>query len=361
MRIPEQDIAAIQAFGYTEDEARFLYLVATHSGYFLQRQFLEFSGAKWGYRTNHFAEKLQSRGHAYWREYQGARRVYHLFSKPIYTAIGKENIRNRRRHSAQFIRNRLVLLDFVLANQEHDYLETEQQKVSYFCEKLQIPKKDLPAKSYGGGSGTEPTVRYFVDKYPLFLDGSDDSSAPVVTLSYVDSGYAGVAGFENHLNAYNPLFRHLTDFRFLYLANSTAQFNRAEERFSTLVTAPLLRDTSAEFLRYFQYRKVWEARKYGLFADEQIEWLNEATRGWKGECFEALYSSWLSGLSAEAVRQEFAKAEPPKRIQFVTYLVKISRFAERASRNGGEAHFSPLLQARTFFASGRAGSEVGER
>ena len=40
MKIAEQDIAAIRAFGYTEDEARFLYIVATHSGYFVPRQFL---------------------------------------------------------------------------------------------------------------------------------------------------------------------------------------------------------------------------------------------------------------------------------------------------------------------------------
>jgi len=154
-------------------------------------------------------------------QYRTAGRVYHLVSKPIYVAIGKENIRNRRRHSAEFIKTRLVLLDFVLANQAYDYVETEQQKVSYFCEKLQIPKKDLPAKSYLGSSGTEPTIHYFGDKYPLFLDAPDDSSSPVVTFSYVDSGYAGLRGFENHLNAYNPLFRHLTDFRFLYLANSS--------------------------------------------------------------------------------------------------------------------------------------------
>ena len=33
MKIEEHDIAAIKALGYTADEARFLYIVATHSGY----------------------------------------------------------------------------------------------------------------------------------------------------------------------------------------------------------------------------------------------------------------------------------------------------------------------------------------
>ena len=72
MKIADHHIAALQAFRYTETEARFLYVVATHSGYFVPRQYLAFSGASWGYRTDHFHEKLESRGHVYWREYQGA-------------------------------------------------------------------------------------------------------------------------------------------------------------------------------------------------------------------------------------------------------------------------------------------------
>jgi len=46
MNISERDIPALQALGYTEIEARFLYVVATHSGYFVPRQYLDFSGAK---------------------------------------------------------------------------------------------------------------------------------------------------------------------------------------------------------------------------------------------------------------------------------------------------------------------------
>ena len=48
MKIAEQEIAAIRAFGYTGDEARFLYIVATHSGYFVPRQFLALTGSKKG-------------------------------------------------------------------------------------------------------------------------------------------------------------------------------------------------------------------------------------------------------------------------------------------------------------------------
>ena len=45
MTVSSAHIQALQSFGYTPQEAHFLYLVATHSGYFLARQFLAFTGA----------------------------------------------------------------------------------------------------------------------------------------------------------------------------------------------------------------------------------------------------------------------------------------------------------------------------
>ena len=144
MNFNDQDIFAIQTLGYTPDEARFLYLVAVHSGYFVPRQFLAFSGAKWGKRSSNFVAKLEGRGHATWREYDRTGGVYHLFSKTLYRYIGKENLRNRRRHSVEFIRTRLLLLDFILSNPSYEYFETEAEKVAYFCDTLGVPRNVLP-------------------------------------------------------------------------------------------------------------------------------------------------------------------------------------------------------------------------
>src|ERR1039458_7968022 len=141
MKVAEEYLFALRVLGYTESEAQFLSLVATYSGYFVPRQFLNLSGAKWGYRTSHFTNKLESRGHATWREFPGTGGVYHLCSRELYAKLGKENLLNRRQHSNEFIRLRLVLLDFIIENQQYDYLETEQQKVGYFCEKLYLPRK----------------------------------------------------------------------------------------------------------------------------------------------------------------------------------------------------------------------------
>jgi len=53
---------ALGSFGYTEDEARFLYLVATHSGYFTCQQFVRFIHAKPGKRSLTFATWLSESG-----------------------------------------------------------------------------------------------------------------------------------------------------------------------------------------------------------------------------------------------------------------------------------------------------------
>jgi hypothetical protein len=343
MKIQDQHLAAIQALGYTPDEARFLYIVATHSGYFVPRQFIAFSGAKWGKRSTHFTSKLESRGHTSWREYPQVGGVYHLFSKTLYRQIDRENLRNRRRHSTEFIRTRLVLLDFVLANLSHDYLETEHDKVRYFCEENGVPKKALPAKAYEGASRTEPTLRYFVDKFPLFRD-SENGPGSALTFSYVDPGQASLAGFANHLHAYSPLFRQLYAFRFLYISNSPVHFLKAEQCFSSLVRVPLESDVSSEVLRYFQLRKSWEAKNYAIFSNDDMEKLNDAQHRFHGRRFDGLYEAWVAGgLTEEVLRQEVRQTGPGRKVTFGTYLTPSKAPTPPNAVEEGEAPFTSGL------------------
>lgn len=318
MKITDEHIRAIQSLGYTVDEARFLYIVATHSGYFLARQFLAFTGAHWGKRSQHFTEKLESRGHVTWREYHDVGGVYHLFSKTLYRRIDRENLRNRRRHSPEFIRTRLLLLDFVLSNLAYDYFETEHDKMHYFCNELGIPKNALPAKAYEGPSTPQPTLRYFVDKFPLFLDSSAASSSPVVSLSYVDPGQASLAGFANHLHAYTPLLRRLPGFRFLYIASSTVHFARARECFTSLVEAPRQQAVPEELERYFRLRAVWDGKQYGALSNNDIEWLDQANQRLGSSRVEDLYAIWAAGGDW---RKPLVEDHPPGSVEFGTYLV----------------------------------------
>jgi len=380
MNFTDQDIAAIQTLGYTPDEARFLYLVAVHSGYFVPRQFLAFSGAKWGKRSNNFVAKLESRGHATWREYDRTGGVYHLFSKTLYRYIGKENLRNRRRHSVEFIRTRLLLLDFILANPNYQYFETEPEKVAYFCDTMGVPKNVLPAKSYEGGPRSEPTLRHFVDKFPLFLDRTPPSSSlssslqspspspsasasasisaaaaassPVVAFSYVDPGQASLAGFANHLHAYLPLLRQLESFAFLYIATSRVHFVPAEGCFAALVRSPLDADVSSEILHYFRLRKAWELKQYGSLSATDIEWLKEASHRFHGERFESFYRAWTSGaLTEKVLRSEFEQLRPHRNVSFRTCLVAATRFGKKSSVEEREGALHPSSSPESSLAA----------
>src|SRR5437667_1202159 len=64
MKIAEEHIVALEGLGYTEEESRFLYIVATHSGYFVPRQFVAFHSASPEKGSQPFTEKLKKRGHA---------------------------------------------------------------------------------------------------------------------------------------------------------------------------------------------------------------------------------------------------------------------------------------------------------
>jgi hypothetical protein len=323
MKLPLDHIERIRELGYTGSEARFLYIVAVHSGYFTLRQFLNFVGASPGKRSTAFSQRLIKRGHVRVRDYLGAGAIYHLFSRTLYGQIDKDNLRNRRLHSFDFIRTRLVLLDFILANLEFDYLETEQEKVNFFCEQLHVGKESLPAKVYEGCPGSPPTVRYFVDKFPLFLAAPLPGATPVVTLSFVDAGVGTVSNFVTHLHAYQSLFGRLQIFRFLYIGANEAHFQRADERFRALVRRPFESDLSRDLVRYFEIRKRWDNHEYVVPKTNDFEFLNEARRRFQGEHFESLYTRWLRGEMVEReVLTEFPGQAPERTIFFDTYLVK---------------------------------------
>src|SRR2546429_8811325 len=230
MNFPESSLANLGSLGYTEDEARFLYLVATHSGYFSMRQFLQFTGTKSGDKSMAFSQKLLGKGHATARSFLRNGLVSPLFSRIVYRASGRENLRNRRAHSLEHIRTRLVALDFVLAHLQYEYLETEDDKLNCFCQRLDIPKELLPRRRYSGAVHNRTTERYFVDKFPMFLSPGP-FSPPVVTFTFVDPGLGTLDSFKTHLLAYGSLFEALPEVRLGHVLLCATQFESGREIF----------------------------------------------------------------------------------------------------------------------------------
>jgi len=330
MNISSSQLNALKAFGYTEEEALFLYIVATHSGYFVARQFLGFTGAHWGKRTTTFWDKLHTQKHARTECFPKSGVVHHLFSRRLYRQIGRENLRNRREHEIEFIRQRIAIFDFVLANQERTYLEAEPEKVSYFCRQLKVPDHFLPAKTYHGQRTSQPTVRYVVDKFPMCL--GNEASSPVVTFTYLQGDEASLTDFVHHLEAYLPLFRQLSEFRFLYVARTDSHFEKAKELFESLVTVPLESDAAKEILRYFQIRKGWDLKQYVSLTEGDLISRNDARRRFAGDRFEHLYRGWKAARVTEAnIRQEFGGDGPHHTVHFAVQVLR------RVAPAGGES------------------------
>jgi len=147
-------------------------------------------------------------------------------SDVVYHHIGNENLRNRRQREIEYIEVRIAMLDFVLENPGFSYLETEAQKVAYFNGELTVGFEHLSSRTYPGRRAAQPTVRYFVDRFPMFFQ-DENSTAPIVTFTFVQGPEASLATFVHHLHDYLPLFRKLREFRFLYLARLDTHFARA--------------------------------------------------------------------------------------------------------------------------------------
>jgi hypothetical protein len=319
MKISPAHLEALAAFGYTDEEARFLYLVATHSGYFVARQFLEFTGAHWGKRTTAFWAKLQTLRHARVERFPKSGVIYHVFSRRLYRRIERENIRNRRAHELDFIKNRLAILDFVLAHPDHAYLETEPEKMRFFCGTLGIARHHLPSRVYLGSPQVKPTLRYFVDKFPMFLSSHPSSVPGPITFTYVHAAASTLLDFTHHLEAYLPLFRQLSDFRFVYASRTDACFAKATEVFRSLVKIPLEDQIADQLLRYFRVRRAWDEKQYGAVTDADLLFRNAARSRFSGPRFEALYRGWKrSRITEETIRRDFGGQARPRHVLFET-------------------------------------------
>ncbi len=321
MNFPESSLANLGSLGYTEDEARFLYVVATHSGYFSMRQFLQFTGTKSGEKSMAFSQRLLGKGHATARSFLRNGLVYHLFSRIVYRAIDRENLRNRRAHSLEHIRTRLVALDFVLAHLQYEYLETEDDKLNYFCQQLALPKELLPVKRYSGAVPNRTTERYFVDKFPMFLSAGSFSS-PVVTFTFVDPGLGILDSFKTHLLAYASLFEALSEVRLVYISPRSTQFEMARKTFLATAGRPLKKDPGDEILRYFRLQKLWDERKYGKLTTDDREFLHLSDKRYARHRCQRLYPSWRDGIvSDDFVRSEIQDLSPPRNVIFESELV----------------------------------------
>jgi hypothetical protein len=301
MSIQESQFAPLRAFGYTEVEARFLYLVATHSGYFTVQQFLEFAKAKSGKRNARLVQKLFALGHVSAQRYRRRSFVYHLHSRPIYDAIGKGELRNRRGHEVGHIKARLLALDYILAYPDDDYFETAEAKREYFIQRFKLPENLFFRTNENGGAIT------FGDRFPLCVSYPSPEFMPVVTFTYIDSEQKNLEAFIAHLRTYRPLFRQLPVFQFLYISTAAGQQKEAAELFALFTEGKGL----ADLTRYFDLQTKWHNRQYGLLSEAEVIFMSEGRKRFTGDSIDTLYYLWKRNQLPKDLQIEAASTLMP--------------------------------------------------
>ena len=106
--------------------------MALHSGVFLARQFNQFAHARNGKRVDSFISKLKSNRHCQTYRLGKNAAVFHLSSRAIYRIIGHENLRHRRSHQIDYVKTKLLGLDYVLAKSQHSSI-SPRKKRRFIC------------------------------------------------------------------------------------------------------------------------------------------------------------------------------------------------------------------------------------
>ena len=323
MNIPPEHLTKIQSYGYTGIESEFLYLVATHSGYFTQGQFLRFAQVESGGSASRFTEKLLRFRHGRTTRYGYHTSIYNLYSRLIYGSIDKDNLRNRRRLSNDLIRTRLLILDFVLDHLHHEYLETEAHKTAFFHRRLRLPLPVLPGRIYKGIKTNSHTKRYFVDRFPIFIPcGPTSLLLPLApTFVYCDSADPGLLRYIGHLRAYENLLNQLTAFSFVYAAPSDTKFKRAAKFFASLFSYDARIDTD-RLIRYFEIRQMWEAHKTSSLTRADRQLLREGDRRFRAQIFQDIYQQWTATrLSQTDLNEVLQRAKAQESRLFSTCIL----------------------------------------
>lgn len=292
----EERICALQSCGYTRRQATFLCAVALHSGYFLRRQYHKFLGQKPGASAERLIRRGLAKGHI--RIHGSADRtlIYHLGARSVYGLLADEDNPNQRWRQPYSVQTKLIGLDFVLAHPQHRYLATEDERLDFFCCTLGLRRDCLFARGYRSRHPDGPTrMRYFVDRFPLFVTSAATDSQPVVSFCYVDGGRVKPSGFETYLEHYRPVFSSLSSFEVVYVARDQQMFPKAERMFARCFRTsschpqdPLL----ARLEEHFRIRDQFERQGSRCLDQQHLDRFRDELDQYHGPQFESLYQRW---------------------------------------------------------------------
>ena len=301
----EERIVALQSYGYTHRQATFLCTVALHSGYFLRRQYHRFLGQKPGASAERLIQRGVAKGHI--RIHASANRtlIYHLGAHSVYEALADDHNPNQRWRQPFSVKTKLMGLDFVLAHPQYQYLATEDEKLDFFCCTLGLKRDCLFTREYRSPHPDgQMRIRYFADRFPIFVTSAATDSQPMVSLCYVDGARAKPSGFETYLEHHHDLFSRLSSFEVVYIAIDQQMLPKAERIFARCFRAPscICEDPLPPRLReHFQIREQFERHGSRCLDQERLDCFRDELEEYRGPEFEALYQQW-KGEGSSGVR-----------------------------------------------------------
>ena len=194
----------LEPLGWRGQDAEWIALVCLHSGVFTRAQFCDYFDT-YRKQAHRFVKMLIDRKAAVeseWPLVNGGGKTCRISSKPIYRALGVEDIRHRRNASKPVVMRRLLSLDFVLEHPGMNWLPAEPEKVEFF-EKIGLSKRLIPRRIYYGVVGNQK--RYFALKLPLAVDPE------IVTFAYIDPGHQTDRELYSWGAAHGPLWDALRE------------------------------------------------------------------------------------------------------------------------------------------------------
>lgn len=302
-----------ETFKFTDREARFVWIVANATGYFLGKHIDLFFNIKMGKSRDKFIKKLQRKRLIKEFSFANRTRVYHLISRRLYALLEQENSRLRKAHENIYIAKRLLLLSFIIENIDKNFLFTEQEKVKFFSEKFGISKEFLPYKIYVSNKTKNETIRYFVDRTPIIISQNSLSHHFVVSFIYLHSALnTSLSDFTTWLNLYQKLFYKLPTFNLIFLSTSNSFFEKAEGKFFKFLGKDKEETTSYEIKlieevkRYFELREAREEKNYKVFQGKNATWFFDNETKFKNDFIENLFKEWKeNGRKEEIILNKF--------------------------------------------------------
>jgi hypothetical protein len=288
----DERVQAVQAFGCSPRQARFLALVALHGGYYLRRQYLTSSGTRNGKNAQRFLDHLVARevsARCCYRADRGY--VYRLQHRGLYRALGLDQNRNRRPAAPALIARKLMLLDIVLSEPGADWVATEADKVALFTTRFGVSSHDLPRSTLVADGADPHTTRHFKDKLPIAVLGQPPA-AHFVYLAVDGSA----SGFERFLLAHGRLLVALPTWAVVVAHPPQVRPTALEAAFRRFagddptVSATRIRDLE----RYFVARRAVERNEFTQLSIAELQAFRSTRLAVAEPRIEVLFAQWVA-------------------------------------------------------------------